>query len=215
MLFLSEKLNVSFRKFVLNKSFLVKINLLFLLSNSFSANINAKEFNANKESVEVLTRAIFQNEILLVSKCCICILFSVFDLEFTFNVNVLFLHFVLVWKNLVHALAFYTRNNVISQTDQNMLIVLYNAMTDLTLLDEFRNFILNAFLQLQFSEDSLNTLYKLGLHNSLLQIIENYAIENEFDGCFTVKPKSEVTETVVEESESDEEYDRDFSKKKM
>ncbi|XP_065561776.1 uncharacterized protein LOC136028086 isoform X3 [Artemia franciscana] len=119
-----------------------------------------------------------------------------------------------IWKNLVHALAFYTRNNVISQTDQNMLIVLYNAMTDLTLSDEFRNFILNAFLQLQFSEDSLNTLYKLGLHNSLLQIIENYAIENEFDGCFTVKPKSEVTETVAEESESGEEYDSDLSKKK-
>jgi hypothetical protein len=95
-----------------------------------------------------------------------------------------------------------------------MLIVLYNAMTDLTLSDEFRNFILNAFLQPQFSEDSLNTLYKLGLHNSLLQIIENYTIENEFDGCFTVKPKFEVTETVVEESESDEEYDRDCSKKK-
>ena len=61
-------------------------------------------------------------KILLMSKC---FLFSVFDLEVNFNVNVLFFRFVLIWKKLVKALAFYTRNNVIRQTDQTMLEVLH------------------------------------------------------------------------------------------
>ena len=33
-----------------------------------------------------------------------------------------------------------------------------------------------------------------------MRIIENYAKDNEFDVCFLAKPKSELTETVVEES---------------